>query len=275
MYESYWGLKRNPFESTNSPEGFYRSETHQTALLKLRYLIENRKGAGLVIGGTGFGKSLLFDILSQELADTHGPFVNIAFPQMSAAELLAYLAVELGADPANVGDHAGGLDRTVREIGRLIAEFGRKGRHPVIGIDEAHLIDDVQVFQALRLLLNLVPQGRHDLSLIFAGQRELLSSIRRIVQLEERLAVKCVLRPFTAEETVAYVSHRLQAAGAAKPIFNPDAMQPLFELSGGVPRRINRICDLSLLVGFADESTSVSAEQVEAVAEELTVVVPD
>ena len=103
----------------------------------------------------------------------------------------------------------------------------------------------------------------------------MLSSIRRIVQLEERLAVKCVLRPFTAEETIAYVSHRLQAAGAAKPIFEPEAMQPLFELSGGVPRRINRICDLSLLVGFADESSSVSAEQVEAVSEELTAVVPD
>jgi MSHA biogenesis protein MshM len=228
-----------------------------------------------VVGGTGFGKTLLFDVLARELSASHGPFVSIVFPQMSAPELLAFLAVELGANPADVGDHSGGLDRTLREIARLIAEFGRQGRHPVLCIDEAHLIEDVQVFQALRLLLNLVPHGRHELSLLFAGQRELLSSVRRVVQLEERLAVKCTLRAFSAEETTDYVSHRLQAAGASRPIFDPEAMQPLFELSGGVPRRINRICDLSLLVGFADESTSVSAEQVEAVAEELTTVVPD
>ena len=70
-------------------------------------------------------------------------------------------------------------------------------------------------------------------------------------------------------------SCRLEAAGATRPIFSPLAMRPLYELSGGIPRRINRLCDLALLVGFADESTEISAEQVEAVAEELTAVVPD
>ena len=94
-------------------------------------------------------------------------------------------------------------------------------------------------------------------------------------QLEERLAVKCLIRPLSTEETTSYVSCRLEAAGATRPIFSPKAMQPLYELSGGIPRRINRLCDLALLVGFADESTEISAEQVEAVAEELTSVVPD
>jgi general secretion pathway protein A len=111
--------------------------------------------------------------------------------------------------------------------------------------------------------------------LIFVGQNELLNTVRRLGQLEERLAVKCLLRPLSSEETTAYVSCRLEAAGATRPIFSPLAMRPLFELSGGIPRRINRLCDLALLVGFADESTEISAEQVEAVAEELTAVVAD
>jgi general secretion pathway protein A len=155
------------------------------------------------------------------------------------------------------------------------AKFSEQNRHPVIIVDEAHLIEDIQVFQALRLLLNFQEQDKCRFSLIFVGQRELLNTVRRLGQLEERLSVKCLLRPLSAEETAAYVTHRLEAAGSTRPIFEPTAMQPLHELSGGVPRRINRLCDLALLVGFADGSSSISPEQVEAVAQELTAIVPD
>jgi general secretion pathway protein A len=99
--------------------------------------------------------------------------------------------------------------------------------------------------------------------------------VRRLGQLEERLSVKCLLRPLSFEETADYVSCRLKAAGASRDIFDDRALQPLYELSAGVPRRINRLCDLALLVGFADESHTISADQVEAVAEELTTVAAD
>lgn len=274
MYEGYWDLSCNPFENNADPKFFFGSETHQASLLKLRYLIENRKGAGVLVGSTGSGKTYLTEVLAQQLSETQGPFVQLLFPQMSPPELLAYLAVELGADPAHVGSETGGVDRTIREIERQLVQFSERGRHPVIVIDEAHLIDDVQVFQALRLLLNF-QQRQAGFSLILSGQTELLCEIQRIAQLEERLAVKCVLRPLGEEETISYVSWRLQSAGATKPIFEPEAMFALFELSGGNPRRINRICDLALLVGFADETPSISAMQIEAVSEELTVAVPD
>jgi general secretion pathway protein A len=156
-----------------------------------------------------------------------------------------------------------------------LQQYSELNRHPVIVVDEAHLIEDFQVFQALRLLLNFQQGKKCRFSLIFVGQNELLNTVRRLGQLEERLSVKCLLRPLSAEETTAYVTCRLEAAGAPRPIFEPAAMQPLYELSGGVPRRINRLCDLALLVGFADESETITAEQVEAVAEELTAVVPD
>lgn len=275
MYESYWQLQHNPFDDDAELSGFYRSATHQATLLKLRYLIENGKGAGLLAGATGIGKSFLIQVLGRQLADAFGPFVHLVFPQMSAAELLAYLAVELGGAIDGAGREPAGLDRTIREIERQLRQFTEQGRHPVIVVDEAHLIEDLQVFQALRLLLNFQQRGDIRFSLIFAGQNELLNAVRRLGQLEERLVVKCLLRPLTADETIAYVSCRLEAAGASRPIFDPAAMQPLHELSGGVPRRINRLCDLALLVGFADESTTISAAQVEAVAEELTSAVPD
>ena len=272
MYERYWHLEHNPFDDDLDLRGYFASQTHQATLLKLRYLIENGNGTGLLVGGTGFGKSYLLMVLAQQMGESHGPFVHLVFPQLSPAELLGYLAAELGAaEPEGPG---AGLDRIVREIDQRLKALNEAGRHPVIVVDEAHLIEDVQVFQALRLLLNFQQQKRR-FSLILAGQHELLNIVRRLQQLEERVAVKSLLRALSPDETAGYVARRLEAAGAKRPLFEPDALLPVHELSGGVPRRINRICDLALLVGFADESEMISAEQVQAVAEELTTVVAD
>ncbi|MDB5386583.1 MAG: ATPase [Planctomycetaceae bacterium] len=274
MYESYWHLKQNPFDGFPDAEFFFESETHQAALLKLRYLIENRKGAGLLVGGGGYGKSFLLHVLAQQLTEQDGPLIPILFPQMSPSELLAYIAAELGAK-TDAEQEPLSVDRTIRQIQDVLVKFAERKRHPVIAIEEAHLIDNPQVFQALRLLLNFQPQHGGAFTLILSGQRDLLSRIRRLPQLEERLTVKCLLRPLSYEETLGYVTHRLHAAGLNESPFEPSAFDTLFELSGGIPRRINRLCDLALLVGFADGTTAISASQLEAVSEELTAVVPD
>lgn len=271
MYESYWQLTRAPFHDDSPSAFFYKSEAHQAVLLKLRYLVENRKGVGLLAGAGGTGKTFLARMLVEQLSPEQGPFVHIVFPQLSPAEILAYLAVQLGADPASVST----ADRTLRETERLLGEFAERGRHPVVLVDEAHLIEDVQVFQGLRLLLNLLPHRGTPLSLLFIGHPELISSVRRIGPLEERLTFSCVLRPLTFEETEGYVLHRIEAAGNRKRILTAEAMQALFEVSAGIPRRINRICDLALLVGYADDATVIGAEQIEAVSEELTSAIAD
>lgn len=274
MYADYWQLNSAPFENNLDTRFYYESESHHAALLKLRYMIENDKGAGLVVGGTGSGKSFVLNVLGEALEGAFGPFVHLVFPQMSPGELLAYLAVELGAKDEALRRDPGGLDRTIRMIQQQIQNFNTQGRHPVLLIDEAHLIDDQATFQALRLLLNFQPIGL-KFSLIFSGQNELLSRIRRIPQLDERLGVKCILRPMGYEETLGYVTHRIRMGGVSRALFAPDAMEALFELSGGIPRQINRLCDLALLVGLADNSEQVSAGQVEAVSEELTALVSE
>lgn len=274
MYESYWNLKQNPFDTFPEEKYFYESETHQAALLKLRYLIENRKGAGLLVGGGGYGKSFLLHVLAQQLEEQHGPVVPVLFPQMSPAELLAYIASELGAETDEDREPAS-VDRTIRKIQEVLVRFAERKRHPVIAIEEAHLIDNPQVFQALRLLLNFQPQHGGAFTLILSGQRDVLSRIRRLPQLEERLTVKCLLRPLSYEETLGYVTHRLQVAGLEQAPLEPSAFDTLFELSGGIPRRINRLCDLAFLVGYADGTTSITSSQLESVSEELTAVVPD
>src|SRR5207247_10854 len=97
MYERYWGLSRRPFDDFPDADAFVRTDSHHAALLKLRYLVENRQGLGVLAGEVGTGKSTLIAVLQRDLPPAHRPVVSIVYPRMSAAELLAYLAAELAA----------------------------------------------------------------------------------------------------------------------------------------------------------------------------------
>ena len=275
MYEQYWRFDRNPFANDSDVSFFFGSQTHQAALLKLRYLIENGKGAGLLVGDSGFGKTYLLDYLAKQLDERFTPFVHMVFPQFNAAEFMAYLAAKLGADESNLGDGETGLDRTVLALEERLNYFSNQGQHPVIVIDEAHVIQDGEVFQAVQLLLNYQRQSEIHFTVILAGQRLLLSRIARMPQLDNRLAVKSVLQPISREETAAYINGRMETAGCAEPVFDEAAMNELYELSCGIPRKINQACDLALLVGFADGITGLTAKHVSLAAEELTSVMPD
>jgi type II secretory pathway predicted ATPase ExeA len=272
MYETYWQLKQKPFENTVDPRFYYPSESHQAALLKLRYAVENRRGGALLAGPSGSGKTLFTTMLRGILGDDVAPLVHLVFPQMSTAELLAYAADELDG-----GDTAGapGVQASVRRIERFLAANSAEGRHAVLAVDEAHLIDNPQTFEALRLLLNFGPGGSPAVTLLLIGQPAILPALDRMPQWEERLGVKCLLRPFSEEETAGYVEHRLRAAGATRSIVEPEAVSALYELTHGIARRINRLCDLALLIGFAEERQTLGADHFEAVCRELVAVAPE
>jgi general secretion pathway protein A len=273
MYESYWHLKQKPFENSADPRFYFPAESHQAALLKLRYAIENRRGGALLTGGSGTGKTLLAGLLRQIVGEQFSPFAHLVFPQMSAAELLGYLAEEL--DGSTGASHNGAVQESIRRIERFLAENTQQGRHAVVAVDEAHLIDNAHVLEAMRLLLNFESGGRPGLTLLLVGQTGLLPTLERMPQLDERLAVKCLIRRFTEQETADYVGHRLKVAGAVQTIFAPDSLPALYRLTHGVARQINRLCDLALLIGFAEERRTIDAAQLEAVCQELVAVVPE
>jgi general secretion pathway protein A len=270
MYETYWQLKQKPFENVADPRFYYPGESHQAALCKLRYAIENHRGGALLAGPSGVGKTLVTAMLAKCLGEAFTPLVRLTFPQMSTQELLAYLADELdGAEPAALNP---GLQVSIRRIQRFLAANSEQGRHAVLVIDEAHLLEGVQTFEALRLLLNFESGGAPALTLLLVGQPAVLPLLDRMPQWEEQLGVKCLLRPFSETETAAYVEHRLRVAGAVRSIVDADAMPTLHALTHGIARRINRLCDLALLVGFAEEQAMLGAEQFEAVSQELVAV---
>jgi type II secretory pathway predicted ATPase ExeA len=273
MYESYWQLKEKPFESCCDPRFYFPGESHQGALLKLRYAVENQRGGAILAGPSGSGKTLILRMMRTMLAEQFDPFVHLVFPQMSADELLAYLADELTG--AGDGSPASGVQNSIRRIEHFLSANTRDGRHAVVAIDEAHLLEDGRTFEAVRLLLNFELAGRPGLTLMLVGQPGLLPVLDRMPQLEERLGVKCLLRPFGERETAEYVAHRLKLAGAARDLFEPDTLPALHQLTHGVARRINRLADLALLIGYAEQRRTISAAQLEAVSQELIAVAPE
>src|SRR4051812_49413063 len=273
MHKEYWQLAARPFENVFDPRFYYPSEVHQGALLKLRYAVENARSAALLCGPAGSGKTLLVQSLKRQLDESFRPFVHVVFPQMSSAELLAYIAAELGA--SNQASSIVSIDESVRRIEHFLADNARKGRQAVLAVDEAQLLIGSGALETLRLLMNFEITGRHTLALLIVGQPQLLPALERMSGLEARLGVKCLLRPLTLDETISYVNYRLKAAGATHEIFTTEALNTLHELTGGNPRRINRLCDLALLVGYAEEQVRINGAQIESVSNELVTVAPE
>jgi general secretion pathway protein A len=270
MYVDYWQLTTKPFESCAERRAFYPCEAQEAALLKLRYAVENRRGAALLAGSAGVGKTMLVQLFRGALAEIYKPQVHLVFPQMSSRDLLVYLAEQLGAPPADPPRHT--IEESVRRLEFLLQQNEQRGRHALVVIDEAHLLEDCGALETLRLLLNFEVAGQPALTLLLVGQMSLVSAVGRLPSLEERIAVKVLVRSFTPEETAAYVTHRLRAAGATREIFTPDALEALHYLGHGTARQINRLGDLALLVGFADKLPQLTAEQIEAVSEELVAI---
>jgi general secretion pathway protein A len=268
MYENYWGFERRPFGAGCDPRFYYPSDAHQGTLLKLRFAVESKHAAALVIGESGTGKTLIGRLLAERLPNDCTPLVHLTYPQMPAANLLAYLARELQVPQAG-GAQVPSIDESVWALTQVLEANAHGGKNAVIIVDEAHLIEATQTFEALRLLSNIEVDGAPAATILFVGKPALMPIFERLPQWEQRLAVKCLLRPFAADETHAYVQHRLKEAGSDEEIFEREALDALHSISQGVPRDIHRIADLALLTALADEEQSIGVERIHAVAAEL------
>ena len=263
MYTSYWKLHCRPFDSVSGEHFYFPGETHQATRAKLQYAIQHRVGAALVAGASGIGKSRLIQSLCDELPDQFGPVIHVRFPQMPPEELLAFIAEELTgrkSDPASV-------DQSLHHIQRALAKTVEQGRHTLLIIDEAHLLRETDALETVRLLINYEPSW----TILLVGQPPLLPALERMPELEERLGVQCFLQPFDVQSTIAYMRHRVTAAGASDvlDLFEPAALEAIHRLSEGIPRKINRLGDLALLIGFAEEQPKITADHVHGVADEL------
>jgi general secretion pathway protein A len=266
MYQAYWQLDSRPFEHAAGEQFYFPAESQSGALLKLRYVLEHRRSAAVLAGESGLGKSLLVQTLLAELGPAFGPRVHVVFPQMPTEQLLTYLADQITGQYSSL---TGTIDQSIRRIERQLAASAAAGKHAVIAIDEAHLLAGAQTLEAIRLLMNFEHQGQPLATFLLSGQTNLVLAVRRLAALDERVAVTCILNRMSADETANYIRHRLAAAGARKTIFDDSAIEAVHELTSGVPRRINRLCDLALLVGYGEELKTLTATHIESIHQEL------
>ncbi|HEY0982493.1 ExeA family protein [Schlesneria sp.] len=269
MYERYWNLENAPFDHDRRSESFYAGRLHKEAIVKLNYLTEHGKGAAALVGASGTGKTHVLELVRQQVP-SGVPVVQVVYPQLAPHELVAMITHELGGAELSTSMGVPGLDVLLRSFGRRLQELTEAGRSPVIMIDDAHLIEDRRVFQTLHQLMNFQQPGRSNFSLILSGQPELIGTLQMSNQISERIAFHCLLQALSEEETTQYILRRLQAVGREEPIFDDSALRCIFELTGGIPRRINRLCDFALLVGYANQMQQITADQIEGVHSEIT-----
>lgn len=266
MYQAYWQLDSRPFEQTSDERFHFAAQSQRGALLKLRYVLENRRGAAVLAGESGLGKTLLVNKLFSELDDSFAPRVHLVFPHMPADQLLTYLADQ---STGQYSPLTANIDQSVRRIEKFLRTNAEAGKHALVAIDEAHLLAGNHSLEAIRLLMNFEKDGQPLATFLLAGQTGVALAVQRLPALDERIAVTCVLNRLTATETGNYIQHRLTAAGAKRTIFDASAVETVYQLTNGIPRRINRLCDLALLVGYGEELPTLNGSHIESIHQEL------
>jgi len=261
MYEEYWQLKKKPFENTPDPQFLYHSQEHDEALMRLLYAIQSAKGAAMLTGEYGCGKTLLMHTIIGELSD--GPF-EIAYltnPRWTPVELIKEILYQLDVDTNSNTK----LD-LLHKLNDFLFETARRQKHTIVIVDEAQVIQDLDTYEELRLLLNFQLNDKYLLTLFLVGQPELRDIISKLPQFDQRIAIRYHLKPFDLDNTIKYINYRLKVAGREEPLFTSDALEEVHRQSKGIPRLINNICDLCLVIGFGKRVNIIDSSIVKEVS---------
>jgi general secretion pathway protein A len=270
MYAGYFGLKHEPFSIAPDPRYLFMSERHREALAHLLYGLSGGGGFVLLSGEIGTGKTTVCRLFLEQIPAN----CNVAYifnPKLTVTELLQSICDEFKISVAADG----GLPPTVKHyldpLNEFLLQAHAAGRNNVLVIDEAQNLSP-EVLEQLRLLTNLETRERKLLQIILIGQPELRNMLARseLEQLEQRVIARYHLGALTPAETGQYIQHRLEVAGLDRPLpFERKALQRIHQLSRGIPRRINLLCDRALLGAFASSRASVDRATVDKAAFEV------
>jgi len=265
MYESFFAFKEKPFSLTPNPRFLFLSKTHNEVYAHLIYGIEHRTGFVEVTGEVGTGKTTILRTLLSHLDEDRYRVAFIFNPKLTAFELLRNINREFG-----VADDGLSNPDLIHSLNEFLLAENRADRTPILVIDEAQNLSG-EVLEQIRLLSNLETEEDKLIQVILVGQPELRNHLNdhSLRQLNQRIAVRYHLRPLNGEETSSYILNRLKIAGRPDTnVFSAGALKKIFKYSGGVPRRINLICDRALLTACTEDRGIVSARDVrQAVAE--------
>lgn len=254
MYLHYFGLTDNPFSIAPNPDYLYMSPRHKEALAHLTFGLQESGGFVMLTGEVGTGKTTVSRKLMQQLPD-NTQVAMILNPTLSALELLATICDELGI---GYQDEKSSLKYFTDLILRKLADNHAVGINTVLIVDEAqHLLPEV--LEQLRLLTNLETNREKLLKVVLIGQPELQQLLKRneLRQLAQRITARYHLLPLTSSEVKEYIVHRLGVANGDRRIFSKATLQAVYQISGGIPRVINLLCDRALTLTFSSQQPVV------------------
>jgi len=268
MYESFYNLTGAPFQNTPNSRFFFETEQHREALAKLEYTVRGRRGFALVTGEVGAGKTTLTRVLARRL----GKQARIALinnTRVTGAQLLQMVCSEFEIDlppSPSKSDIVTGMRRFVEHQHAV-------GRNVVIIVDEGQCLD-IDEFEELRLLTNLENETEKLVQLLILGQPELRATLKhpRLKPLIQRIVMYMHLKPMGFEDMTKYIAYRLVRAGVdGKPEvdFSREALEMIYDRSGGVPRLVNLVCDNALLVGYSKNSKLIDSAVVKRAVSQM------
>jgi general secretion pathway protein A len=276
MYTAYWNLKGNPFLNAIDRRYLFAGDQHEEAIARLAFLAENGRLAGALVGPCGVGKTTVLSHVAAEVeARYHLPVLRLDGVPGGHLPLTRQILSALKLDAS-----AATLPEALLQFRRL-ADLRPDGPPRTV-----LLLDDVQHLGAdpglhfLRYLANLRAPNRKTqaeeplFTLILAGTPDLLPAIQADPGFAQLIQILFHLEPLSDAQTTAYVQHHMRAVGGDIWSFDRPALEAIWRCSGGLPRRINLLCDTALMLGFAAKATQVSAALVEQAARDTSLAAP-
>jgi general secretion pathway protein A len=266
MYEGYYGLSAKPFQLTPDPKFFFGSSGHKRAMSYLRYGLTQGEGFIIITGGIGTGKTMLVRTLFSELSKENIIAAQLVNTNLEAEDTLRMVAASFGL--AHEGTSKAAI---LRNLETFLTARAREGKRALLVVDEAHNLP-IESLEELRMLSNFQISGKTLIQSFLLGQEEFKDKLQsdRLEQLRQRVIAAYHLEPLSKEETKEYIEHRLKMVGwNGDPALTQHAFTEIYNMTSGVPRKINTFCDRLLLYGYLEELHSLGKENVMAVAQEL------
>lgn len=266
MYEAYYGLSSKPFQLNPDPSFYFASKQHRRAKAYLDYGVLRNEGFIVITGEIGAGKTTIVRGLLESLDVGKVVAGNVVSTQLEADDTLRMVAAAFGVrtKDSSKADVLTALEAFL--VGQTV-----QGKRCLLIVDEAQNLTPAAV-EELRMLSNFQFGNQALLQSFLVGQPEFRNILQhpQMQQLRQRVIAACHIGPLDQDETRGYIEHRLKCAGGSgRPQFEPEAFASIFEASGGIPRRVNAICDRLLLLGYLSEKEILSAQDVESVAQEI------
>lgn len=266
MYEDYYGLTSKPFQLNPDPGFYFGSKQHRRAKAYLEYGVQRSEGFIVITGEIGAGKTTIVRGLLESLDPAAVVAAQLVSTQLDAEDTLRMVGAAFGV---RVKDSSK-ADLLMAIEAFLITQTSQ-GRRCLLIVDEAQNLK-AKAVEELRMLSNFQYGKQALLQTFLIGQPEFRDILQSpdMQQLRQRVTATCHIGPLDLAETRGYIEHRLKCAGSTiSPSFEPEAFSLIFEGSGGIPRRVNTICDRLLLHGFLIEKDHFTSSDVQEVVTEM------